>query len=302
MVKVCKMHFLQGMSQQEISAQLYISRSQVSKLLTKAKRSNVFSVQINDPFCEEDRAARQLVERFGVDHAVVVDTRGASDPLRVLARSLSRLATSVLSHGDVVGVSAGYTVAACSAHTNLYNCHDLLFVPLVAGQSYEGASWYANDNCQRFSERHPSKYMVLNVPQIVRNRAVREELEANDGVRPVLDQYAQLGAMLLGIGEASPESTLAKCAVSREEIQEALSRGVKAVIGASFIDADGKEVFDERTDFFIGIRAEQIRKCPCVIGVAMGLNKVEAIRATLVGGYLNTLCTDLNTARALLAT
>lgn len=300
MVNICKMYFLQELSQQQIADHLYISRSQVSKLIARAKRGNVFSIQINDPFAEEEQVAARLKDRFGVD-GLVIDTRGSLEPLRMLADGLSRMVTPMVTNGSVIGVSAGTTVAVCSAYTSFYNCNDLLFVPLVAGQSYEGEAWYANNNCRRFSERHPSRYLILNVPLVVRSRELRVELEANESIKPVLDRYEELGALLLGIGQATQDSTLSRCPVTRRELERVANKGVRAVIGASFIDEAGVEYSDPKCDFLIGIKAEQIKKCPKVIGIATGLGKVEAIRASLIGGYLNTLCTDLVTAKALLA-
>ena len=300
MVKICKMYFLQELSQQQIANEMYISRSQVSKLITRAKRGNVFSIQINDPFAEDERVAAQLTEAYGIE-SLVIDTRGSLEPLRMLAEGLSHLVTPMVANGSAIGISAGTTVAACSAHTRFYNCNELLFVPLVAGQSYEGEPWYANNNCRRFSERHPSRYLILSVPLVVRNRDLRVELEANESIKPVLDHYDSLGALLLGIGQATQDSTLSRCPVTRRELEKVANKGVRAVIGASFIDADGAEYSDPKCDFLIGMKAEQIKKCPKVVGVAAGLEKVEAIRAVMAGGYLNTLCTDLTTAKALLA-
>ncbi len=56
----------------------------------------------------------------------------------------------------------------------------------------------------------------------------------------------------------------------------------------------------EQSNIFIGIKIHQIRKCKNVIAVAMGLEKVEAIKSALKGGYIHVLCTNLETARKLL--
>lgn len=301
LVKICKMYYLEDLSQNEIANQLFISRPQVSKLISKAKKNNIISVQINDPFSEENQVADQLKKRYHLDNAVVVDTRGKSctEELETLAKNISITLTSFVSNGSVIGISAGYTVAACSKYTNIYNCKDLMFVPLIAGQSFEGENWYANVNCQRFGTRLQGKYMVLNTPLIVSSKE-RIELEGNKAVKPVLDCYNDLDVILLGIGQTTPRSTLGKCPISKEEINWAYEHGVKAIIGASFIDAGGNEMLDTQSDFFIGIKAPQIKKCKSVIAVAIGIDKVEAIKATLKGEYVNVFCTNLATGYALL--
>ena len=303
LVKICKMYYLQDLSQNEIAEQLYISRPQVSKLISKAKQKNIISFQINDPFSEEERAAAALKQRYHIEDALVVDTRSGKDTaekLELLAKNVSFTLTHYISNGNLIGISAGCTVAACSANTNIYNCKRLQFVPLIAGQSFEGEKWYANQNCERFANRFQAKYMLLNMPLIISNKEARNELENNKAVRPVLDSYDHLDVILLGIGQASPNSTLGKCQISRDEIEWAYDHGVKAIIGSSFIDAGGNEMLGKQSDYFIGIKASQIKKCKTVIAVAMGEEKTEAIKATLKGDYINVLCTDLVTARGLL--
>jgi len=302
LVKICKMYYLQDLSQNEIANQLFISRPQVSKLISKAKNKNIISVQINDPFSEESHVAEQLKKRYHLENAVVVDTRGKcfAEELEMLAKSISVQLTSFVSNGSIIGISAGYAAAACAKYTNIYNCKDLLFVPLIAGQSFEGENWYANANCERLSNRLQGKYMVLNTPLIVGKKEARIELEDNKAVKPVLDCYNKLDVILLGIGQTTSNSTLGKCPISKEEINWAHEHGVKAIIGASFIDAGGNEMLGTQSDFFMGIKAPQIKKCKSVIAVAIGNDKVEAIKAALKGEYVNIFCTNLATGYALL--
>lgn len=171
---------------------------------------------------------------------------------------------------------------------------------LLAGDSFQGEDWYANNNCARFAEKIEGKYMVLNTPLIIREENMRTQLEKNPAVKPVLDCYENFNVILLGIGETTTDSTLGRCNISKEEILWAYQRGAKAIIGASFIDAGGNEMLTEQSNIFIGIKIHQIRKCKNVIAVAMGLEKVEAIKSALKGGYIHVLCTNLETARKLL--
>jgi deoxyribonucleoside regulator len=300
-VQICKMYYLEELSQNQIAKRLFISRPQVSKLITKAQKNNIVSVQINDPFAAEHLLARKLKERYQLEDAVVIDTGGLNDKeaFAALAKPISVVLTSRITNGSLIGVSAGYTVAACSQYANIYNCSNLCFVPLIAGESFEGEHWYANSNCSRFAKRFGGRYMLLNTPLIIREDKVRRQLEANLAVKPVLDCYPKLDVILLGIGQTSLESTLGRCSISQEEIIWAYEHGVKAIIGASFIDAGGNEVLQSQSDIFMGIKANQIKNCKSVIAIAMGLNKIEAIRATLKGEYVNVLCTDLEVAKEL---
>lgn len=300
-VRICKMYYLEELSQNEIAKRLFISRPQVSKLITKAKKNNIVSVLINDPFSSEYLLAQKLKERYRLENAVVIDTAvlNNKEAFVALAKTISVTFTSHIANGNLIGVSAGYTMVACSQYTNIYNCSNLRFVPLIAGESFEGEDWYANRNCSRFAKRFGGKYMVLNTPLIIREDKVRRQLEANLAVKPVFDCYSKLDVILLGIGQTSLESTLGQCSMSKEEIIWANEHGAKAIIGASFIDAGGNEILQNQSDIFMGIKAKAIKNCKNVIAVAMGLNKLEAIRAALKGEYINVMCTDLEVAKGL---
>ena len=54
------------------------------------------------------------------------------------------------------------------------------------------------------------------------------------------------------------------------------------------------------TQRVIGIELEQLKRVPRAIGVAGGPSKVAAIRAALLGGWVNCLITDRVTAERLL--
>ena len=56
---------------------------------------------------------------------------------------------------------------------------------------------------------------------------------------------------------------------------------------------------DERV---IGIELAQLKRVPRAIAVAGGPGKTEAIRAALLGGWINCLITDTYTAERLLET
>jgi DNA-binding transcriptional regulator LsrR (DeoR family) len=55
-------------------------------------------------------------------------------------------------------------------------------------------------------------------------------------------------------------------------------------------------------DRVVGIDADTLRKIPRRIGIAGGRSKHSAIRAAVIGGWVNVLLTDTGTAAALLQT
>jgi len=71
-------------------------------------------------------------------------------------------------------------------------------------------------------------------------------------------------------------------------------------VNLRFIDTDGKPVTTKPDDRVIGISLKQLKQADTRIGVAGGPSKYDAIRAALRGGWINTLATDVETAKWLL--
>ena len=77
------------------------------------------------------------------------------------------------------------------------------------------------------------------------------------------------------------------------------ARWVTSACATSTGGADPVESsFDQRV---IGISREDIMRVPRRIGVAGGVEKTDAIRAAVLGGWVNILITDLEVATALVA-
>ncbi len=74
----------------------------------------------------------------------------------------------------------------------------------------------------------------------------------------------------------------------------------EAVVAGRFIDADGAPIHNDYDETIIGLTLEDIKGADTRIAVAGGRDKVDAIRACLMGGYISTLVTDAPTAEALL--
>ena len=105
-VRVCRMYYLQDLTQAEIARQLFISRPQVCKLISRAKEINVISIHINDPFSEESKLSVALKERYRLSDAVVINLQGSegTEALEALAKNLSILLSGYVSNGNMVAV------------------------------------------------------------------------------------------------------------------------------------------------------------------------------------------------------
>ena len=86
-----------------------------------------------------------------------------------------------------------------------------------------------------------------------------------------------------------------------EQFEYAKSLGAVGQVNLRFIAVDGSPVVSELDELIVGVTLEQLKRCPRTLAVAGGPSKYAAIKAAVLGGFVNTLITDVDTARHLLA-
>jgi DNA-binding transcriptional regulator LsrR (DeoR family) len=104
----------------------------------------------------------------------------------------------------------------------------------------------------------------------------------------------------LPVGSWDPPHSQLYDALTEEERTELLALGACAEIGATLVDAAGKQVAAEFSERCIAISGEQLKRIDEVIIVGGGLVKAAAIRAVLIGGFANAVVTERGAAHVLL--
>jgi DNA-binding transcriptional regulator LsrR (DeoR family) len=122
-------------------------------------------------------------------------------------------------------------------------------------------------------------------------------------VTHVVEAWNHLTVLLAGIGSLEPSPLLRESGNAIAQPDQEVLRGLGAVgdICLRFFDAAGRHVDSELDGRVIGIEPETLLAVPRRIGVAGGLRKHSAIRAAVLGGWVNVLVTDVETAEALLS-
>ncbi|MFM2023901.1 MAG: hypothetical protein RIR89_1293, partial [Actinomycetota bacterium] len=70
-VKVARMYYEQNMSQDQIARALMTSRSNISRILSVAKKRGVVEIKINEVTKRETQIEEMLISRFGLRAALV---------------------------------------------------------------------------------------------------------------------------------------------------------------------------------------------------------------------------------------
>lgn len=301
-IKVCQLYYEENLSQKEISAQLGISRPQISRLLTFARTNNIVSIKINNPYVDETRLEHLLVEKYHLKDALVLNTDGAngSNRLDEFGRLAANCLDAYIFDNNRVGVMSGRTISSVVWSINQFDRRGLEFIPLVGGIGSAGANFHANVIAQRFAECSGGSSSVLNAPVIVQSEEARNVFMSEPEIAAVLKKGNTCDVAIVGIGQINMNSTTVQAgALSIGDIENLKAAGAVASVCTSYIDINGKLVETELNKRSIGQTLDHLKKSK-TIALAIGNSKVESIRAALSGGYIDVFITDLETARSII--
>jgi deoxyribonucleoside regulator len=296
LVRVSRLYYELGETQEAIAALVGVTRPQVSRLLKEARAQGVVEIRIVDPGEVHSAAGDALRERFGLRAIHLAPT--VDGPPELARRRVGRLAGEVLRSairdGMVVGVGDGNAVSAVADELESGGLGvDATVVPLCGGFWRAGAGV---EPFRRVGDALGATVHALHAPGLLDDPAVRDALCAHAGVRTVTDLWSRLDVALFGIGGP----TWSEAAVGREALAEIRAgRAVGEVLIAPFA-IDGRLVGASLRARTIAFDARCLSGVSLTIGVADGPGKVAPILGALRARLLNVLVTDARTADAVL--
>jgi DNA-binding transcriptional regulator LsrR (DeoR family) len=302
--KVAQLYYERGLTQPEIKTQLSISQARVSRLLKLAEEQGIVRTTVHVPpgvFSDLEEAVER---RYGLDELVVVDTAGRDDEIiPALGSSAAAYLEMRLPGVETIGVSSWSEtlLAAVNAMRPIKQGMTTHVVQVLGGFGKSGSQVHARRLMDRLAQLTGATPVFLLSPGMVSSHEVQQVLRADPVCQESFAHFDHLAMLLIGIGSMTPSRLLRDSGnVFNDDDRAALgASGAVGDICLRFFDADGKPVesgLDERT---LGIDFAQIRATPKRVAVAGGERKFEAIRAVLRGGWVNTLITDLATAKRL---
>jgi len=303
--QICRMNYLYNLSQNEISSNLRISKSAVSRLLKEGKEKGIVTFQIKDyenrcSFLEE-----KLEQFFKLKEAVIVSNEGINSEVDIkkkIVKAAALLLQRRIRENDTVAVSWGTTLAEVVNVINPSFYLNIDVVPLVGGIDNKGRDILSNEIARKLSKALRGKYYVLNAPLVVNNLLTKEALEKENSIKTVIDKAKSADIAVLGIGSSKQDSTMLKqgCFSVKEFDKLIIDKRVIGDICANLYDIWGNIIKFPSQNQIMGLQLEELKHIPTVIGVACGENKKEAILGALRGGYVNIIVTSERVAEYLI--
>ncbi|MFH0347659.1 sugar-binding transcriptional regulator [Bacillus vallismortis] len=301
-VKIAHMYYEEGHNQSQIAEEIGVSRSLISKYLSKARDLGIVEIIIHDDMIHPYRKLEGKVERlYGLREVVCIPNLGGESSKSRLGSAACKYLLRVMRDGQTIGVSAGTTLyEVAKAMTSSQPYPSVTFVPLVGGMGNERVDIHANHIVAKLAESLQAHYKLLHAPVMVDSKEAKDIFMRQTSIQDIFNQSAKSHIAIVGIGGTPEHSTMVKSYLGQEHQEYFDHTDVVGDICYNFIDENGRSSLSSWNERVIALELDQLREIPLVIGVACGLEKVQAIKAALEGKLVHVLVTDEQTAQALL--
>lgn len=299
---VAWLYYVDELTQGEIAAALSLSRATIVKLLQDARERGAVTIRINQEAATRTRLARELTAKYRLTATHIIPSRKDAPLTPRLGEAGARVLAQELQTGDVVGVAWGRTVLAVAEKMPEPDQPGPYTVVQVCGSSAGSDFEFSPELCSSvLASRIKARCANLLAPAVLSNTKLREQLLAEP---PLVNQFALIRSanrVLFGVGDVTGAATVRAAGLaSREEIDAYVERGAIGVLIGRFIDREGRHMIGDLDSRMIGITLDELKALPNRLCVAGGPDKIQALRAALIGGYVTHLVTDVAAATALL--
>ncbi len=302
LVRVSRMYYERGMTQQEIARATRLSRPTISRLLDRAKRVGIVEVRIVDPSSDAESIVATLVRRFGLREVILASPTVAGEPPRQrVGRLVAEYLQCILRDGMTLGMSWGKTLREMALALKPAHLAHLTIVQMMGGLAVLEDSLDTTGLAQEVGRVLGGRTVQFLAPALVESPEVRRRIVSTPEVRQAMGFLRRLDAAVVGIGAISPHVPLVERGYFTAEAMDKYRHlGARGEMLLQFFDADGRPMVGLNRRV-VGMSLRDLASVPLVIaGVSGPPDKSEAILAALRGRLVHVLITDVTTARRVL--
>lgn len=298
--RIAYYYYEAGQTQDEIAHRLGISRQRVNRILAECIDRGIVRITVEQSPEEYYAAESALEAKYHLKAVRLAHSAGSAHLYDDLGAVAGRYLKSIVKKGDVIGCVPGRAVAGLVDRMPQTEKTCLTVTQLMGSESKREYNLEVDSILHRFARKLSAQPQPLYAPVLVSNAALRESIAREPYYLAAYAVMKQCTIAVVGIGTAT---TYERYISDSDRELRGMSSGGEAPAGeicTHYFDAAGHPVELPFSNRILAISHEDYMHIPTRIGIAGGAEKLAAIRAALLGGYVNVLITDLDTASALL--
>ena len=305
MVKVATLYYKDGLTQDDISKKIKISKYQVNRILKRSVETGVVKISINDSMANISELEEKLEKAFNLKRAIVVDNSGLSDKeLKAkMGQAASAYLFEIIKNNDIIGIAWGTTVNEVVTHLPNKINKKVDIVQVTGGMHQLSVNLNCQDIARRLAAVFGAEPHLIYAPAIVESSKLRNLLLNESSIKAAFDFFNKIDIAIVGIGAIFPKVTssfIETGSFSEDDLKKLKASNTVGDVASHFFDINGKISDPDIDKRMIAISAEDLLKIPYSIGIAGGEAKAESILGSLRGKYVNILVTDSKAAAKVL--
>lgn len=296
---VARRYYLDDQSKVDVAKALGLSRFQVARLITDARRRGQVRIEIGSPGRLDAELGRALAAALGLERAVVVQGGGGPSAVPQLAQALGEVLTEVVAEGDTLGLT--WSLVAEELARTLVTLRPCTVVQLGGALHHSGDRLGAVEVVRRIAAVAGGTAHPVYAPLVVDCAATAAALRAEPGIAGTLDRIAEVDVAVVAVGSWRPSGSGVHDVVDDAVRDEAAAAGAVGEVGGRLIRADGTPAVTSLDERVVGARLSDLAAVGTRVLTSHGAHRAEATVAAVRAGLAGTLVTDDALARAVLA-
>lgn len=296
------LYYVAGNTQDQIARKLGVSRQSAQRLVSLAVSERLVQVRLDHPIARCMELAAALTARFGLRSCEVVPSDPDAPGLLtgVALAGAAEIERHLKAGGErILAMGTGRALRAAVERLPTMTCPQHRIVSLLGNMMSDGSATPYNVVI-RLADKVGARHYPMPLPVFARDAAERAILHGQEPVRNTLDLCGRADAVFVGIGQMDATAPLIRDGfVSLAEVEALQARGIVGEITSWPFDGEGRVLHDGLATRVASYPLAPDGNRP-VIGIAVGPEKVRAMRAALTGRLVNGVITDEATAEQVL--
>lgn len=300
--KVAWLYHMEGMTQDEISKNLGLSRSRVLRSLASSRQNGIVQIRVTSKLSHCVELERELETKYHLEQAIVVPKpQNAESTHNIIGAVLGGYISEHVTENLTIGLGWGKTLSASLPSIEPRERQGVNVISLLGGLTrVSGVN--PSEFAWRVADRLSAECYLMAAPVFAPDVPTRDALLVHPGIREIFHKGSRLDLAVLSVGDLSPLSTITEYyLLQNEELASLKAAGAVGDVLCRFIDAEGNVIDHPINDRVIAFDPRELRNARTVVLASGGWQKYEAIKGAMNLLKPHVLVTDEHNAQRLIA-
>lgn len=289
LLKVAQLYYEQGLTQNEIAKKLFISRSNISRLLAQAREAGIVEIKIHYPFERKRRIEVDFNRRFHLEEIRIVDlgNRSGFELYTATTKLAATYLNLQLNNDSVLALTCGNSICGMVHELRPRNyLTGMHVVPLMGSIENSNIILEGNYLVRQVAEIYGCCQHAIMAPFRVDDAVMCQKLKDRPAIRETLGLAENATIMCTGIGCETQKGYLAES----EDIF--VKEGAVGYIAGYYFDKWGKILDLPELYSRLVCAGLKMFEIPIRCAIVADEKKAYATLAALRGGLVNALITN----------